>query len=51
MTDDEMPRKANDQSGGIKPEQVEQQQQQGEAAPMARQNRQAAPGRRPLFRN
>jgi hypothetical protein len=56
MTDDEMPRFANDHSVLDKPEQLnkqeqrEQREQQSQAMTAARPNRQVAPGRRPLFR-
>jgi len=51
MMDDEMPRNAKDEPRSDKPEQVEGQEQQSQAATMVRPNRQTAPGRRPLFRN
>ena len=51
MTDDEMPRNANDQPGQTKPEQVEQQEQQSQAVTTAQPDRRAVPGRKPLFRS
>jgi hypothetical protein len=51
MTDDEMPRDANDQLGLIKPEQVEQQEQQSQTVTTVQPERRPVPGRRPLFRS
>ena len=51
MTDDEMPQDANDQPDRIKPEQVEQQEQQSQTVTTAQPDRQPVPGRRPLFRS